>query len=161
MKVDIRSKSFGDTPILGRISLEIGNGEILAITGPSGVGKTTLMRILAGLDKNFEGEVFGVGQVGFVFQEPTLLPWRNLVDNLTIVTGCTRETALAMLDRVGLLSRADEYPDRLSLGQQRRVGLARALAVNPQTLILDEAFASLDEATAGRMRKLVRDIVSR
>jgi len=84
MKIDIRAKQFGDTQVLGPISLEVDTGETVALTGPSGIGKTTLVRLIAGLDRNFDGQIKRGGRVGFVFQEPTLLPWRNLTENITI-----------------------------------------------------------------------------
>jgi len=155
MKVEIHSKSFGLNQVLGNISLTIGEGEVVALTGPSGIGKSTFVRILCGLDKRYEGQITGVGRVGFVFQEPTLLPWRCLIDNIMLVTGCDAQVAQTALDQVELGDRSADYPNQMSLGQQRRVGLARALAAKPQTLILDEAFASLDEATAARMRELI------
>ncbi|MEJ6707329.1 MAG: ABC transporter ATP-binding protein [Amylibacter sp.] len=160
MKIDIRSKQFGDTTVLGRISLRMEAGEIVALTGPSGIGKSTLARIVAGLDGKFDGRISRKGRVGFVFQEPTLLPWRTLKDNITIATGCDVKTALQALEQVELGQRADVFPNQLSLGQQRRVALARALAVKPEVLILDEAFASLDEATSARMRDLVQRVLA-
>lgn len=159
MKVEIHSKSFGPNQVLGHISLTIGKGEVVALTGPSGIGKSTFARILCGLDKRYNGQITDVGRVGFVFQEPTLLPWRSLIDNITLVTGCDAQAARTALDQVELGDRISDYPNQLSLGQQRRVGLARALAAKPQTLVLDEAFASLDEATAARMRSLTRRVL--
>jgi NitT/TauT family transport system ATP-binding protein len=159
MKVEIHSKFFGQNQVLGHISLAIGKGEVVALTGPSGIGKSTFVRMLCGLDKRYQGQITDVGRVGFVFQEPTLLPWRSLIDNITLVTGCDAWAAQTALDQVELGDRSSDYPNQLSLGQQRRVGLARALAAKPQTLVLDEAFASLDEATAARMRTLTRHIL--
>lgn len=159
MKIDIRAKCFGDARVLGPISLDVGAGETVALTGPSGIGKTTLVRIIAGLERSFDGRITRTGRVGFVFQEPTLLSWRSLKDNITIATGCEAATALQVLEQVELGHRGDAFPNRLSLGQQRRVALARALAARPEVLILDEAFASLDEATSARMRKLVRRVL--
>ena len=159
MKIDIQSKSFGANPVLGQISFDVDVGEVVALTGPSGIGKSTLVRILAGLDRHFTGQVDDIGQVGFVFQEPNLLPWRSLVNNITVATGCRADAAQTALEKVELGNRGEAYPDQLSLGQQRRVALARALAVNPQMLILDEAFASLDEATAKRMRTLMQTVL--
>ncbi len=159
MQLEIDGKSFGGQPVLGPISLRAQSGEVLALTGPSGIGKSTLARIVAGLDRGFQGRVTGVGRIGMVFQEPTLLPWRSALDNITIATGCALSAARNALESVELGSRADAFPGQLSLGQQRRVALARALAARPDTLILDEAFASLDGATAGRMRALVRRIL--
>jgi len=159
MKVEIHSKFFGNNQVLGRISLAIGKGEVIALTGPSGIGKSTLVRIFSGLDTQYAGQIAGAGKVGFVFQEPTLLPWRNLMDNIMLVTGCDAQAAKTALDQVELGERSAGYPNQMSLGQQRRVGLARALAANPQTLVLDEAFASLDEATAARMRELTQRVL--
>jgi len=159
MKLELTSKSFGANNVLGAISLSVNHGEVVAVTGPSGIGKSTLVRIISGLDTRFDGTVEDVGRVGMVFQEPTLLPWRSLIDNITLATGCDRDAALNALDRVELHQRQDAFPAQLSLGQRRRVALARALAAAPQTLILDEAFASLDEATAARMRKLTSSVL--
>ncbi len=89
-----------------------------------------------------------------VFQEPTLLPWRNLRDNITIATGVSPEQANTALADVGLADRADSYPNRLSLGQQRRLSLARAFAVEPALLLMDEPFVSLDAAIADDMMRL-------
>lgn len=160
MDIDIRSKFFGTQQVLGKISLSAAIGEVIAVTGPSGIGKSTFVRMIAGLEKQYDGQITNAGQIGFVFQEPTLLPWRNLLDNISLVTGCDQTAAQAALDRVELGDRALDFPGQLSLGQQRRVALARALAANPQTLILDEAFASLDEETAKRMHKLLKRVLS-
>jgi len=159
VKLEITGKSFGGTPVLGRISLTVAPGEVVAVTGPSGIGKSTLARIMAGLDHDFDGTCTQIGRVGMVFQNPTLLPWRSALDNIRIATGCDANAARDALDQVELGTRQDSFPGQLSLGQQRRVALARALAANPDTLILDEAFASLDEATAGRMRSLAQSIL--
>ena len=160
MDIDIRSKFFGTQQVLGKISLSAAIGEVIAVTGPSGIGKSTFVRMIAGLEKQYDGQITNAGQIGFVFQEPTLLPWRNLLDNIALVTGCDQTAAQAALDRVELGDRVLDFPGQLSLGQQRRVALARALAANPQTLILDEAFASLDEETAKRMHKLLKRVLS-
>jgi ABC-type nitrate/sulfonate/bicarbonate transport system ATPase subunit len=96
-----------------------------------------------------------------VFQEPTLLPWRNIFQNVVLAAGCSPEKAQNALDQVELGHRLEAFPGQLSLGQRRRVALARALAADPQILILDEAFSSLDEATALRMRQLTRDVLDR
>ena len=130
---------------------ELADGEHLAILGPSGIGKTTLLRIVAGLIEGFEGEIRGVGPLAMVFQEPTLLPWRNASENLTLTTGITPQEAQAALEEVGLADKAGHFPGQLSLGQQRRLALARAFAARPSLLLLDEPFASLDETTAASM----------
>lgn len=160
MRIEVRDKSFGDVRVLGHISIEVPKGTRLAITGPSGVGKSTLMRIIAGLDQTFEGTIQGVGRIGMVFQEPTLLPWRTALRNITIPTRCADDAALSLLSEVGLEGRHDAYPGNLSLGQQRRLALARAFAASPDVFLMDEAFASLDEATADRMRDLTRRLLN-
>jgi NitT/TauT family transport system ATP-binding protein len=159
MQVEITAKSFAGQPVLGHITLRLSANDVLAITGPSGVGKTTLVRIIAGLDHDYEGTCSGVGRIGMVFQNPTLLPARNALDNIIIATGCDLSAAQLALEQVELTDRAEAFPSQLSLGQQRHVALARAVAVRPDTLILDEAFASLDAPTADRMRDLTRTVL--
>ena len=159
MEIEITGKTFDGRQVLGQISLTIPPGTTVALTGPSGIGKSTLARIVAGIDPSFEGILTGVGRIGMVFQEPTLLPWRSAIANIRISTGCDEKSARDALDQVELGDRTTAFPGQLSLGQQRRVALARALAANPDTLILDEAFASLDDPTAARMRALTRQIL--
>ena len=161
MRAEIRAKRFGATPVLGEIALEVAAGEIVALTGPSGVGKTTLLRIIAGLDAAFEGRVEGAGRIAMVFQSPTLLPWRSAEANIRLTTGVGAEAVRRLLAEVGLDGRADAFPGQLSLGQQRRLALARALAAEPKTLLMDEPFVSLDEETAARMRALTLDLLAR
>lgn len=161
MRIDIAGKSIDHKPVLGRISLTLAEGEVVALTGPSGIGKTTLARLIAGLEPSVGCRIAGAGRIAMVFQEPTLLPWRSVIDNICIATGCDAGSAREALDNVELGDRPDVFPTQLSLGQQRRVALARALATRPDTLILDEAFASLDEATAMRMRVLTRRILEK
>ena len=142
------------TRILGPLSLSIAAGETVALTGPSGVGKTTLARIAAGLDQSFEGSRSLSGRTAVVFQEPVLLPWRTAADNLAICCGLDRAGALRALESVDLAGQADQRPNQMSLGQQRRLSLARAFALRPEVLIMDEPFVSLDPATAGAMHAL-------
>jgi ABC-type nitrate/sulfonate/bicarbonate transport system ATPase subunit len=161
MDIDIRSKSFAGKPVLGAIRLTVAPGERLAILGPSGIGKTTFLRIVAGLDPQFEGTVTGTDRTSVVFQEPTLLPWRTALDNITLTTRVAEARARSLLAEVGLEGKADLYPRQLSLGQQRRLALARAFAPEPQTLLLDEPFASLDAETADRMLDLTATLLDR
>ena len=154
MRLDLRSKSFGPRPVLGALTLRVAAGERIALLGPSGIGKTTLIRIVAGLDRDFQGTLEVPERLAMVFQEPNLLPWRTALLNVTLPTGADRDTARRLMAEVGLAGREGAYPRQLSLGQQRRLGLARAFAARPQILLMDEPFASLDAGTAGRMLDL-------
>jgi len=145
---------FGKTAILGEINLSVVRSETLALVGPSGVGKTTLLRIIAGLENLHDGHCTVSGRVAMVFQEPTLLPWRTLSENLCIATGITQADALTALAEVGLAGRAEDYPNALSLGQQRRLSLARAFAAKPGLLLMDEPFVSLDSHLVEEMMVL-------
>ncbi len=161
MDIDIHAKGFAGRPMLGAIRLTVAKGERIAILGPSGIGKTTFLRIVAGLDPAFEGTIAGVETTSVVFQEPTLLPWRNALDNITLTTGIPVPRARSLLAEVGLAGKETLYPRQLSLGQQRRLALARAFAPEPQTLLMDEPFASLDADTATRMLDLTDGLLTR
>jgi ABC-type nitrate/sulfonate/bicarbonate transport system ATPase subunit len=138
------------------LSLTLSDGEVCAIVGPSGVGKTSLLQIAAGLDRDFTGFVSGrQDPVGYLFQAPRLLPWRTARRNLELVLGDAKAQAGSWLARVGLEGEGEVYPQRLSLGMARRVALARALAVSPKLLLLDEPSSALDEGTAEAMQRLV------
>jgi ABC-type nitrate/sulfonate/bicarbonate transport system ATPase subunit len=147
--------------------LTVDSGSFLVITGPSGCGKTTLLNIVAGLDRDFEGRVShgaAAPRLAYAFQTPRLLPWRTVRDNVALALpardpGVSRVDDL--LDRVGLARVAAEYPERLSLGMQRRVALARAFVIEPDILLMDEPFVSLDEPTAWDLRGLLLDLWSR
>lgn len=161
IRIDVRRKAFGRREILRDVRLDLAPGERVAILGPSGVGKSTLLRIVAGVDTAFEGRVDRPDNIAIVFQEPTLLPWRSVLVNLLLTHhGLSPETAGAMLARVGLSDKADDYPGQLSLGQQRRVALARAFVGRPELLILDEPFVSLDAATAEEMIALTESLIA-
>lgn len=161
MDIEIRGKSFAGRPVLGPIRLALAQGRRVAILGPSGVGKTTFLRIVAGLDIDFEGTVSEPGRTTVVFQEPTLLPWRTALENITLPAGVRPEVARALLVEVGLAGKDALFPRQLSLGQQRRLALARAFAPAPTTLLMDEPFASLDAETAGRMLDLTAALLNR
>ena len=161
MRLDLAGKSFADRPVLGALNLAVERGQRVAILGPSGIGKSTLLRILAGLDRDFHGQLQGGEKLALVFQEPVLLPWRRAVANITLPTGCDQAQARALLADVGLAGHEDKFPRQLSLGQQRRLSLARAFAASPDILLMDEPFASLDPDTAGRMLDLTARLLDR
>jgi ABC-type nitrate/sulfonate/bicarbonate transport system ATPase subunit len=169
LEVNIEHKSYraasgGRLHVLGEVSFALMNGEVAALVGPSGCGKTTLLRIVTGLDRDFEGSVRlpAHGRLGVVFQEPRLLPWRTVEENVRFVAPQVNDAALsALFVTLGLAEHRRHYPGELSLGLARRVALARAFAVKPDLLVLDEPFVSLDAALAARMRTELVELVSR
>jgi NitT/TauT family transport system ATP-binding protein len=149
--------------VLSDVGFSLSAGEVAVFVGPSGCGKSTLLRILAGLDHAFEGTVVRPEQarLGMVFQEPRLLPWRSVDDNVKLAAPLAGEAALAKLfDILELAAHRSHFPGELSLGLARRVALARAFAVDPDFLILDEPFASLDKALAARLRDQIATLVT-
>ncbi|TVP72428.1 MAG: ABC transporter ATP-binding protein [Rhodobacteraceae bacterium] len=159
LQVAIRAKAFGGVPVLRDVSFQLARGEVLAVLGPSGVGKSTLLRLIAGLDTEFDGRISREGRLAMVFQEPTLMPWRSARDNLRLTTGVSIAEAEAALDRVGLAGKGALYPGQLSLGQQRRLSIARAYAARPDILLLDEPFVSLDAALVADMLALTQSVI--
>lgn len=153
LTLDLRGAARAGAPVLGPLRLVVTEGETVALTGPSGIGKTTLLRLVAGLGRG-EGRVDVAGRVAMVFQEPTLLPWRSARDNLRIAARVGAGEADGWLERVGLGGLGARHPRSLSLGQQRRLSLARAFAARPRLLLMDEPFVSLDPATAAAMMDL-------
>ena len=142
--------------VISGLKLRLEAGSFGALIGPSGCGKTTILKIAAGIDPDFRGEVRkpGSGRLGMVFQEPRLLPWRTVEQNIRLALPA-RDAATDLADLVeilGLGAHLTRYPGELSLGLARRTAIARAFAVGPDFLLLDEPFVSLDEATADRLR---------
>ena len=159
-----RAASGGRLQVLGELALSLESGAVAALVGPSGCGKTTLLRIIAGLDHDFEGGVSipAQGMLGMVFQEPRLLPWRTVEQNVRLAAPRASDAGLEMLfQTLGLEAHRDHYPGELSLGLARRVALARAFAVKPDLLLLDEPFVSLDDALAARLREELAELVNR
>ena len=169
------SKQFGQKKIFDHFNLTIEDGKILSLVGPSGGGKTTLLRMLAGLEKIDSGEIIHNGEVvpidhlemlnllGFVFQDFQLFPHLSVLDNLTLspvkTMGMTKETAkekaVTLLQRLGLGEYADAYPYSLSGGQKQRVALARAMMIDPQIIGYDEPTAALDPELRQEVEKLI------
>ncbi|MCB9759198.1 MAG: ABC transporter ATP-binding protein [Alphaproteobacteria bacterium] len=144
--------------ILSGFNLEIAQGQITAIVGPSGCGKSTLLRLAAGLERPDAGQVTVPSpRRAFVFQSPTLLPWRTAAENVAlpqILQGAPDPVAVARaLERVGLGADADALPRQLSGGMKMRVSLARALVTAPDLMLMDEPFSALDALTRGRVHQ--------
>jgi ABC-type nitrate/sulfonate/bicarbonate transport system ATPase subunit len=149
-----------DTPALADLAFTVPSGQFVCIIGPSGCGKTTLLSIVAGLDRDFDGTVGRTAEtrIGFVFQTPRLMPWLTARDNVRLALDPPPGKdgrAEALLREMNLGGQLDSYPSHLSGGQQRRVALARAFVNEPQLLLLDEPFTSLDAPTAQQLRDLL------
>lgn len=173
--IEIRLKNIGmeyqnGVTALTNVSIDIKKGEFVSLLGPSGCGKTTLLRIIADLLKPTSGEVTVGGETptearlkrkyGIVFQSPVLYDWRTVKKNvmlpmeiLKVPKADREERAMQMLELVGLTDFADQYPKQLSGGMQQRVGIARALAIQPEILLMDEPFSALDEFTREKLHE--------
>ncbi|TXG92282.1 ABC transporter ATP-binding protein [Rhodococcus rhodnii] len=155
-------KWYGSHHVLRDIDLAIGAGEIVSLVGRSGSGKSTILRVLAGLSDDHSGESSVAGSPAVAFQEPRLFPWRSVRDNVAYglnIEGVRRRAALAAADRtldeVGLVDKKDAWPGTLSGGQAQRASLARALVAEPRLLLLDEPFGALDALTRLSMHALL------
>jgi len=170
LELRIEAKSFmsaDGTPVevVHGLQLRLDAGSFGALIGPSGCGKTTILKIAAGLVPDFRGELCtpGSGRLGIVFQEPRLLPWRTVEENIRLALPADRANADLgdLFEILGLGSHLTRYPGELSLGLARRTAIARAFAVAPDFLLLDEPFVSLDEAIAGRLREELLALTAR
>jgi NitT/TauT family transport system ATP-binding protein/sulfonate transport system ATP-binding protein len=169
LSIDIVEKRFPVLPValLADFHLTIEPGQVVALVGPSGVGKSSILRLVAGIDTDFDGAISIDGvdasrapPAGFVFQDSRLLPWLSALDNIRAVrTETTEAEARNLLGRVGLAGYEAAYPAQLSGGMQRRVALARAFSVNPQLLLLDEPFVSLDQHLVAGVQRVFLDLV--
>ena len=156
-----------DSPTIENFALTLNSGEFVCLVGQSGCGKTTLLNSIAGLDSNYSGEI-RVGnktqdpKIGFVFQQPCLLPWRTVRENIELVF--TNQNAVPqvyideLLDLMQLTAYATAYPKQLSEGMRRRVSIIRAFSTNPDLLLMDEPFVSLDEPMARSVRFLLQHL---
>lgn len=156
------SKSFDGKPVLQNLSFEVADGEKIHLSAPSGVGKTTLLRILAGLESADKGTVTGVSpkQITFLFQEPRLFPQLTALENVTCVHADSEKAknkALQLLEKLGLSEAVNQYPDELSGGMKQRVALARTLSVDRPVVFLDEPFTALDSELKDSVRKTVAE----
>jgi polar amino acid transport system ATP-binding protein len=174
------SKSFGATHVLKEINLEVSPGEVVVLIGASGSGKSTVLRIMAGLETTDSGEVWVGevplhdarrakeirGHVGMVFQQFNLFPHKTALGNVTLALikarrmspADARKRGMEALERVGLADRAEHYPSQLSGGQQQRVAIARALAVEPRIMFFDEATSALDPELVGEVTEVMRGL---
>ena len=154
------TRVFGDRKVLDDLDLDIAGGEFVAMIGRSGTGKSTLLRVLAGLDREATGQVSVEGPVAVAFQEPRLVPWKKVLDNVTLGLRASdpRSVGRAALDEVGLSGKADAWPLTLSGGEAQRASLARALVREPRLLLLDEPFSALDALTRITMHRLVLNL---
>jgi NitT/TauT family transport system ATP-binding protein len=160
LEVEITGKTFRSAAgeqhdVISGACFALDAGEVGVLVGPSGCGKSTMLRIIAGLDHDYQGRVSRPtgARIGFVFQEPRLLPWRSVEDNVRIAAPAADEAKLsALFEILELKAHRNHFPGELSLGLARRVALARAFAIEPELLILDEPLASLDVALAARLR---------
>ncbi len=153
--------------VLQRVSFKVKNGEFFTLIGPSGCGKSTLLRIIAGLEKPTAGSLNWEEQpkIGFVFQNFALFPYLTVYQNIEFglkMTGVSsserKDIVFELIKEVGLTGFEDKHPKELSGGMKQRVGIARALAIDPNVLLLDEPFSSLDEFTAENLRSLLTRI---
>jgi sulfonate transport system ATP-binding protein len=151
----LRTASGQTRVVLHDVAFSLPKGEICALLGPSGCGKTTVLRIISGLDADFEGRILlpSPHRIGMVFQEPRLLPWRSLIQNLRLVGASSENDLAEIVAALRLSNHLDHFPGELSLGLARRVAIARAFAVKPDLLLLDEPFVSLDAALAAQLRE--------
>ena len=163
--------SYGQEPVLEGASLEVGHGEFVSLVGPSGSGKSSLLRAVIGLQQPLAGTVeagYAPSEIGILFQDDALLPWKTARDNVALgltFNGMDRRQALEQgdlwLDKLGLAGFGGRFPRHLSGGQRKRVAIAQVLAMQPKLLLMDEPFASLDAIVRARVIQDVAELVQR
>lgn len=175
------SKSYGDLPVINRLTMSVEEHQVVCLIGPSGSGKSTLLRCINGLESIDRGEIRVHGDritgpgvdvdalrrdIGIVFQGYNLFPHMTVLENVTLAPirvlkqpkAMAEERAMALLKRIGLEHKAKEYPDRMSGGQQQRVAIVRALAMDPLVLLLDEITSALDPELVSEVLNIVRQL---
>jgi polar amino acid transport system ATP-binding protein len=181
LHIENLKKSYGAVPVLKGVNLSVENGDVVAIIGRSGSGKSTMLRCINGLEPFQEGSIEVVGhkvdtssanlralrkEVGIVFQSYNLFPHLNVAENITlaprVVKGVSSQEGAALvkevLSRVGLEEKANAYPDELSGGQQQRVAIARSLAMKPKVMLFDEVTSALDPELTGEVLKTIAQL---
>lgn len=183
IKLNNIHKKFGDLHVLKGIDEEINKGEVLAIIGPSGSGKSTLLRCINFLEPPCDGDVHFEGklitkdskilnsyrqQIGMVFQQFNLFPNKTVLENITMApillkkysTEEANEIGFALLERIGLSDKKNEFPSKLSGGQKQRVAIARALAMKPKAMLFDEPTSALDPEMVGEVLELMKSLAN-
>ncbi len=162
LRVNDLSVTLGGKVILNHVSFSMGDRGVLAVMGASGIGKTTLLRVLAGLLTHDSGEILSdFDKISYKFQEPRLFDWLTARENIAAALGENNEEIVnAWLCKVGLDKDGDKFPPELSGGMQQRIALARALAYGGDLLLLDEPFSAVDAETADILMSLVREYAS-
>ncbi|EJO03242.1 amino acid ABC transporter ATP-binding protein [Oenococcus oeni] len=181
LKIENLTKSYENKVVFKKLNLEINDGEVLSIVGPSGIGKTTLLKIIAGLCGADSGKMVIDGQkinvteknqnalIGVIFQDFNLFPQYTLLGNITLAprivknieTDQANSKAKKILDELGIGDKADLYPYQLSGGQKQRVAIARALAMEPKILAYDEPTSALDEFSTGQVVEVIKELKKR